>query len=180
MFAPSFTTLRSHPRENRVVVLIVLAAALAMGLVWRLAATHAHPGRRAARDLGFLSRADVADIEARLAAVELDEAHRRNRRLVPRLQLLVDRRVPARCVEPAPGIGVARVRFADGTTVFARGAVPGDVALLAVAVQRRSLPPTACSVDSDGTHLIFGGPPGEWGGRRRRLSILVTGLDQPE
>jgi len=59
--------------------------------------------------------------------------------------------------------------------VLARGADPGDIAVLAAAMRQRSMPPATCATDADGTHLVF-----RWPGRRRTLSILVTGLDQPD
>jgi hypothetical protein len=117
---------------------------------------------------------EAADIDARLAAVMAECGdHRTN--LAIRLQPLVERQVPARCIEAAPHLRASRIRFADGTTVLARGTVPGQVAVLAAEIRIRSLPPAACTVDEDGTHLLFG-----WPGARRTLSILVTGMDQPD
>ncbi len=117
---------------------------------------------------------EAAEIDARLAAVLADCGdHRTN--LAIRLQPLVERRVPARCIEAAPHLRALRIRFADGTTVLARGTEPGQVAMLAAQIRHRSLPPAACTIDEDGTHLLFG-----WPGRRRALSILVTGMDQPD
>jgi hypothetical protein len=114
-------------------------------------------------------------MQGRFAAVVADEGETRGRRLEVRLDPLVKRAVPARAVEAAPGLPSARVRFADGTTVVARGDVPGDVGVLALWVRRGSVPPLSCSTDAEGAHLVFGSPDGH-----RTLSLLVTGLDQPE
>jgi hypothetical protein len=117
---------------------------------------------------------EAAEIDARLAAVDAG-SHEHQCLLAKRLHPLIERRVPARCVEAAPGLRSARLRFADGTTVLVRGAVPGDLALLAAAMVRRSVPADACRSDGGCTRLLFG-----WPGGRRTLSILVTGLDQPD
>ena len=114
-------------------------------------------------------------MEHRFAAVVAGESEVRDRRLAVRLQPLVQRAVPARTVEAAPGLPSARIRFADGTTVVAQGHGPGDVGVLALWIRRTSVPPITCSTDADGVHLDFALP-----GTRRRLSVRVTGLDQPE
>lgn len=126
-------------------------------------------------DAAVVGGADAAEMERRFRAVALGEAEARHRRLVVRLQPLVQRAVPVRKVEAAPGLPSARIRFADGTTVVVRGHAPGDVGVLAVWALRASFPPVTCSTDADGVHLAFALP-----GGRRRLSVLVTGLDQPE
>ena len=114
-------------------------------------------------------------MEGRFAAVVAAEAESRRRRLAVHLDPLVQRAVPARAVEAAPGLPSARVRFADGTTVVARGETPGDVGVLALWVRRGAVPPLSCCTDAAGAHLLFGSP-----GGHRTLSLLVTGLDQPE
>ena len=129
---------------------------------------------RAAVDDG-LDPADAAELDERFSAVEAEQAVERNRRLVLELQPLVDRRVPARSIERAPGVGAARIRFADGTAVVVRGVARGDVGVLAALMHRRAVPPEACSSGADGTRLTFG-----WPGRRQRVSVVVTGLDQPD
>jgi hypothetical protein len=122
----------------------------------------------------LVGRDEAADIDARLAAVLADWGDHRTS-LAIRLQPLVERQVPARCIEAAPHHRATRIRFADGTTVLARGTAPGQVAVLAAEIRLRSLPPAACTTDEEGTYLLFG-----WPGRRRTLSILVTGMDQPD
>lgn len=123
-------------------------------------------------DLPGFDRAEVAEIDRRLAAVDVSD---RDRRLVLRLNPLVERHVPARQVKALPSLGAARIRFADGTTVLAKGSTPGDVAVLATVMRFRSISPFACRVGADGTHLLFVRP-----GADETLSIRVTGLDQPD
>ncbi|HLI01113.1 MAG TPA: hypothetical protein VKV06_10025 [Acidimicrobiales bacterium] len=123
-------------------------------------------------DLPGFDPAEVADIDRRLAVVDVSE---RDRRLVLRLNPLVERHVPARQVKALPSLGAARIRFADGTTVLAKGSTPGDVAVLATVMRFRSISPVACRVRADGTHLLFARP-----GADDTLSIRVTGLDQPD
>jgi hypothetical protein len=118
---------------------------------------------------------DAADLAGRLAAVEADEGEDRDRRLARRLDVVVTRRVPVRVVEAVPTRGAARVRFADGTAVFVRGVIPGDVGVLASWVAEGSVLPQRCSTEADGTHLDLASPSG-----RRTLSIVVTGYDQPD
>ena len=117
---------------------------------------------------------DVADLDARLAEIAADGSHAHDVRLASLLRPLVERRTPARSVEAVPGLGTARVRFADGTALLIEGEAPGDVAILARWIWRGSVVPTSSSSEADGTHLVF------WSSSRRRLSVRVTGLDQPD
>jgi hypothetical protein len=96
-------------------------------------------------------------------------------RLSWRLRLLVRRAVPPRAVEPAPVPRAARLRFADGTTVVVKGAVPGDLGVLAMAMQHWSVKPTACSIKADGAELAV-----IWPGAHHLLFLQVVGLDQPD
>jgi len=97
-------------------------------------------------------------------------------RLCWRLRSLVERRVPARCLEAGPVPRAARLRFADSTTVIVKAAVPGELARLAVAMRRASATPLACSTSPDGeTTLVLA-----WPGLRKGLLLQVVGLDQPD
>jgi hypothetical protein len=119
-----------------------------------------------------LDPADVAEIGARLAAID---GGKPPLGLQLRLRPLVDKSVPLRHIAATSYVRTCRVRFADGTTVLARGARPGDVAVLAAAMRSRSLPPLACRTDLDGTHLVFAGLR-----RSTTLSLVVTGMDQAD
>jgi len=118
--------------------------------------------------------AAAAEIEAVLASVEAD-AHDFAVRLSSRLYPLVRRGVPPRVIERAPVPRVARLRFADGTTVLVKLAVPGDLGAI-VEIMRRSVTPSACRTAPDGsTHLVFRLSSGH-----RVVSLRVVGLDQPD
>jgi hypothetical protein len=121
-----------------------------------------------------LRPADIAEIAARLASVDAAAATARDAALARRLRPLVERRVPLRQVEAVRELGASRLRFADGTALVVRGAVAGDVGVLATWVRSTSVPVSACHHREDGVWLVFAPPRG-----RRRLSVLVTGLDQP-
>ena len=123
---------------------------------------------------GGVSPAAAAEIEAVLASVEAD-AHDFAVRLSSRLYPLVRRGVPPRVIERAPVPKVARLRFADGTTVLVKLALPGDLGAI-VEIMRRSVTPSACRTDPDGsTHLVF-----RLSGGHRLVSLRVVGLDQPD
>ena len=70
----------------------------------------------------------------------------------------------------------ARLRFADGTTVVVKGTAAGDLAVLAMAMQHGSVRPAACRTGVQGETLLQL----TWTHGRRRLSLRVVGLDQPD
>jgi hypothetical protein len=126
-------------------------------------------------DLDDLDVADVAELEQRFAAVDHDEATQRDRQLAVQLDRLIERRIPVRSVEAAPSVGAPRIRFADGTAMFVHGEAPGDVGVLAMWTQHGSVLPVACSTELDGAHLALAAA-----GSVKRVSVLVSGLDQPD
>jgi hypothetical protein len=134
-------------------------------------------GRRSARtafQVQGLDPADASEIEAMLNAVST--AGDFPLRLLRRLNPLVQRCVPPRAIEAAPVPRAARLRFADGTSVVVKSAVPGDVGVLALAMRHGSVKPAACTTGPDGcTRLVF-----TWPGRHKELSLRVVGLDQPD
>ncbi len=91
------------------------------------------------------------------------------------LRPLVARRVPVRCIEVVPQLRTTRVRFADGTAVVVRGEAAGDAGVLASVVRQHRVLPADYRTDDAGTHLVF-----DWFDGRRHMSLLVTGLDQPD
>jgi hypothetical protein len=124
---------------------------------------------------GGVAPAEAAEIEAMFASVDADR-HALALRLSLKLGPLVQRGVPPRVLEAAPVAKAARLRFADGTTVVVKGTSPGDLAVLAMAMQHGSLRPTACRPSPDGgAQLQLRSPDGQ-----HRLSIRVVGLDQPD
>ena len=122
-----------------------------------------------------LAPGDVAELDHTFAAVESDQATVRDTRIVATLRPLVDRRVPVRVVEAAPGLHAARVRFADGTVVLARGIVPSDAGVLARWVHEGSVVLVACAAEVDGTLLEFRADR-----HRNSITLRLTGLDQPD
>ena len=141
---------------------------------------HRNLARRTGRerpplDLGGIDPVQASEIEAMLSTVSAG-ANDLALRLWCRLNPLVQRCVPARAIEAAPVPRAARLRFADGTAVIVKSAVPGDVGVLGLAMRRASVIATACSTGPDGaTWLVFSCP-----GGHRELSLRVLGLDQPD
>jgi hypothetical protein len=143
--------------------------------LWSLAHRRALAGATALKVPAGTVTADTVDIDSALAAVDVD---RRDfaRRLSSHLQPLVQRGVPPRVIEAAPVPRAARLRFADGTTVLVKMAVPGELGALALTMRHGSLKPARCTTDPDGsTHLVL-----SCSGEHRRLSLHVVGLDQPD
>lgn len=95
--------------------------------------------------------------------------------LTARLRPVVLRGVPVKAVRPAPAPSTARVMFADGTVVIARGYRPGDLGQLSVSVLTQ---PSVCLVsysrENDVTRLEF------VLSRGRRLCAVAVGLDQAD
>jgi hypothetical protein len=124
------------------------------------------------------SPADQAEeLEAVLVAAGTDTDRRQfARRLSSRLEPLVQRGIPPRAIEAAPVPRAARVRFADGTTVLVKVAVPGELGNLALTMRHGSLKPAGWTTDPDGSArllLSLADP-------HRPLSLHVVGLDQPD
>jgi hypothetical protein len=155
-----------------VVVALALAVAGTMVVVLRRRAR----GRRPAPlDEPALDPVDIADLAARFERIDAERAAHHGVLLEIHLRPLVDRRVPVRCVEAVPELHTTRVRFADGTAVVVRGETAGDAGVLASVVRQHRVLPADYSTDAAGTHLVF-----DWSGGRRQMSLLVTGLDQPD
>lgn len=115
------------------------------------------------------------ELEAVLAAADLDRDGFALR-LSSRLQPLVQRGVPPRFIEAAPVPRAARLRFADGTTVLVKTAVPGELGTLVLTMRQGSLRPVGWGTHPDGSaHLLLSCPV-----EQRCLSLHVVGLDQPD
>jgi hypothetical protein len=120
--------------------------------------------------------AEAEEIEAVLAAVDVDNTREFARRLSSRLQPLVERGVPPRVIEAAPVPRAARLRFADGTTVLVKVSAPGELGTLALTMRHGSLKPAGWRTGPDGSaHLLLSFPP-----EHRLLALHVVGLDQPD
>jgi hypothetical protein len=121
-----------------------------------------------------LHELDTGEMTIRLAAIDQEESRIRARCLEEAVRPLVERQVPARHVDVADGIGAIRLRFADGTALLARGRSPGDIGVLVAMMRERSIVPTTCATDTDGTTVTLSAA-----GSRRRVAIRIVGLDQP-
>jgi hypothetical protein len=165
-------------------VLIAIVATVVGGiavcvLVFRLMARRRQEPRRPAPTHEpaleqLIAPHDVAELEARWGSLDADHRRRCDELLMSRLRPLVNRRVPVRVVEPIPARRVVRIRFADGTAVVGRGEVAGDTGVLMSLVSKQSVWPGSFTTDDAGAHVVF-----SWSGGRC-MTVLVTGLDQPD
>jgi len=118
---------------------------------------------------------DEAEIDALFVRAAQDFDGALTALMTARLRPVVLRRVPVKAVRPAPAPHTARVLFADGTVVIARGHRPGDLGQLSVGVLLH--PPVclvACRRVNGTTHLEFVLH------HSRRLTALAVGLDQAD
>jgi hypothetical protein len=146
-----------------------------IGRLWSLAYRRALAGSGGPRPSAVTVEADATEIEAAFAVVDVDRRDF-SRRLSSRLQPLIQRGVPPRFIEAAPAPRAARLRFADGTTVLVKVAVPGELGALALTMRYGSLRPARCTTDPDGSaHLLL-----SCSGEHRHLWLHVVGLDQPD
>lgn len=153
-----------------IALVLGLAAAIGGGLRSRARATQRSPVTVAA------GRAvDEAEIDVLFAQTSHDFDAAMLALLTARLRPVVLRGVPVHAVRPAPAPRTARVLFADGTVVIARGYRPGDLGQLSVGVLTQ---PPVCLVsysrENDVTRLEFVISPD------RRLSAVAVGIDQAD
>ena len=153
---------------------IALVLVLGTGAVCQLGSRRRAARRESAIE-PLIDPADLADLAERFAGIDAEHARRQAALLEVHLGPLVRRRVPVRCIECVPEQRTNRVRFADGTAVNVQGESPGDAGILAAIVLRHAVLPTTYRTDASGTHLVF-----DWSGGRGHLSMLVTGLGQPD
>jgi hypothetical protein len=118
--------------------------------------------------------ADAADLDRRFARAD-DASRTRDDVVASRLEVVRRRVVPVRLVEPVPGLGASRVRFADGTTVIGHGVAAGDMGVLVAAVRHHAVHVESCRRQPDGMHVQLA-----WPGAPGGLGVVVTGLDQPD
>ncbi len=117
--------------------------------------------------------ADVDDLDAVFDRVLESHSRELGILLASRLQRLVDRRVPVRAIREAPGTSAARVCFADGTIVLARGVVPGDFVRIAWGIHASSVWLEGFSRVDATTRLDL-----RW--HEGRVAVVALGLDQPD
>lgn len=93
--------------------------------------------------------------------------------LVNRLGSVVRRKVPLRAVRPGPARGLARICFADGTTLQVRGRQVGDLGQLAVTTLTHKVWVSDFHAEHSSVVLDL-----DW--NRGRVSVLAVGLDQAD
>ncbi|MBB1516355.1 hypothetical protein H5398_10290 [Tessaracoccus sp. MC1679] len=115
------------------------------------------------------------DLHAALDATAAEHRASLTRHLVADLSRVQNRGTPLRGAEGYGSDGVVRLRFADGTTVLARGDGKGGLGFAAVAVIRGSAVLLA-GVHDDGltVHAVLA-----WD-RRHHVRIEIIGSDQPD
>lgn len=115
------------------------------------------------------------DLQAALDAAAAEHQAALTSHLFTALRRVSNRGTPLRGAERYGSEGVVRLRFADGTTVLARGDGRGGLGLAAVAVIRGSaVLLTDVRDDASGVHAVL-----VWD-RRHRVGIEVVGGDQPD
>lgn len=93
--------------------------------------------------------------------------------LLNRLGVVVRRNVPLRAVRPGPSRGLARICFADGTTLQVRGRQSGDLGNLAVTTLTQKVWVSDFHAEHSNVVLNL-----DW--NRGRVSVLAVGLDQAD
>jgi len=90
-----------------------------------------------------------------------------------RLGNVVRRNVPLRAVRPGPARGLARICFADGTTLQVRGRKVGDLGYLAATAITQKVWVSHYHQEHSNVVLDL-----DWS--RGRVSVLAVGLDQAD
>jgi len=144
----------------------------------RRSAKAKRPGKKPAApvisaDQLLAGSADVDDLDAVFDRVLESHSRELGILLGSRLQRLVDRRVPVRAIREAPGTSAARVCFADGTIVLARGVEPGDFVRIAWGIHASSVWLQGFSRVDATTRLDL-----RW--HEGRVAVVALGLDQPD
>ncbi|MFT3861561.1 hypothetical protein [Micropruina sp.] len=93
--------------------------------------------------------------------------------LLDRLGIVTRRNVPLRSVRPGPARGLARICFADGTTVQVRARQVGDLGQLAVTAITEKVWVSDYRAENSNVVLDL-----NW--NRGRVSVLAVGLDQAD
>ncbi len=115
------------------------------------------------------------ETDAALKATAGEFAQAVNALLSAHLAVVRRRRVPVNRVSAAPATHLARVRFADGTTVLVQGLRPGGASDLAAGVIT-SGPVCLARVTARENQLVL---TFDLGGRRR-AQLLAVGMDQSD
>lgn len=156
-------------------VLLGVALALLLGLL----VVRQHGAGRSSRPLAtgevddLFSGADD-DLQSRLETAYQEAGHSKEVLVSAQLDLIRDRQVPLRSVRPAPSEHTARLRFANGTTVIARAARPGQIYQLAMALQRHHVTLRSWTLQGESMALVLQWPPDG------TADLIAEGLDQAD
>ncbi|MFT4215714.1 MAG: hypothetical protein QM619_00790 [Micropruina sp.] len=120
-----------------------------------------------------LSEADAAELRELERQLEQEYGVVRVQLLMHRLAGVVHRDVPLRAVRPGPVRGLARMCFADGTTVQVRGRQAGDLGYLAATAITRTVRISDFHAEQSSVVVDL-----NWD--RGRVSVLAIGLDQAD
>ncbi|MFT3833671.1 MAG: hypothetical protein QM711_10185 [Micropruina sp.] len=123
-------------------------------------------------DLG-LAESDLAELSAVGHRVEQEFGVAPVQVLLHRVGNVVRRSVPLSAIRPGPARGLARMCFADGTTLQVRGRQVGDLGQLAVTAITHKV--RVCDYHAEDSRVVLDL---EWG--RGRASVLAVGIDQAD
>lgn len=156
------------------VALAVVGALIACTVVFfhRPVKPHADTDRFAPPPLN-LDETDAAELLELERRVEQEFGLAPVQILLNRLGNVVRRSVPLRAVRPGPARGLARICFADGTTLQVRGRQAGDLGYLAVTALNQKVWVSDFHAEHSNVVLDL-----DWS--RGRVSVLAVGLDQAD
>ncbi len=123
-------------------------------------------------ELGLLE-SDLAELTATGHRVEQEFGRAPVQVLLHRVGNVMRRNVPLRAVRPGPSRGLARMCFADGTTLQVQGRHVGDLGQLAVTAIKHKVRVSDFHAEQSRVVLDL-----DWG--RGHVSVLAVGLDQAD
>ncbi len=125
-----------------------------------------------AEELGLLE-SDLAELTAAGHRIEQEFGRAPVQMLLYRVGNVVRRNVPLRAVRPGPSQGLARMCFADGTTLQVQGRHVGDLGQLAVTAVTHKVRVSDFHAEQSLVVLDL-----DWD--RGHVSVLAVGLDQDD
>lgn len=132
----------------------------------------ARTSARASEEL-CLRESDLAELTAAGHRIEQEFGVAPVQVLLHRVGNVVRRSVPLSAVRPGPARGLARMCFADGTTLQVRGRQVGDLGQLAVTAITHKV--RVCDYHAEDSRVVLDL---EWG--RGHVSVLAVGIDQAD
>ncbi|MFT4295381.1 MAG: hypothetical protein QM582_08205 [Micropruina sp.] len=155
-----------------VVAALVAVTVLMLRRPKRPASAGGYDHRVPGNSLG-LDEADAEELRELERQIEQEFGVARVQVLMHRLTNVVRRNVPLRAVRPGPARGLARICFADGTTVQVRGRQVGDLGYLAATAITRTVWVSDFHAEQSNVVVDL-----DWD--RGRVSVVAVGLDQAD